>query len=119
MIKDKMRIVKQKKILTISVVIILILSLAGLATCRIIKSRTFQCFGGIVSIVNTQDKVIALTFDDGPSPKVDTILSILNAENVKATFFLTGDAIKGIIEGLKSKGYAFKTVNELLEGSNN
>jgi peptidoglycan/xylan/chitin deacetylase (PgdA/CDA1 family) len=26
-------------------------------------------------------------------------------------------AVKGIIEGLKSKGYTFKTINELLENT--
>src|SRR5471030_2983308 len=58
------------------------------------NSRTFQFFGGIVNRVNTQEKVVALTFDDGPTKKVDTILSILNSENVKATFFLIGNEIK-------------------------
>ncbi|WML33004.1 polysaccharide deacetylase family protein [Clostridium sp. OS1-26] len=57
------------------------------------SSRNFQFFGGIVSRVNTKEKVVALTFDDGPSKKVDKILSILNEENVKATFFLIGSEI--------------------------
>jgi peptidoglycan/xylan/chitin deacetylase (PgdA/CDA1 family) len=57
------------------------------------NSRSFQFFGGIVSRVNTKEKVVALTFDDGPSKKVDKILSILNEENVKATFFLIGSEI--------------------------
>lgn len=36
-------------------------------------------------------KVIALTFDDGPSPKyTNTLLDILKRENVKATFFVLG-----------------------------
>jgi peptidoglycan/xylan/chitin deacetylase (PgdA/CDA1 family) len=38
------------------------------------------------------DKVIALTFDDGPHPVVtEKILTILRRENVKATFFLLGE----------------------------
>ncbi|MBI6874394.1 polysaccharide deacetylase family protein [Clostridium aciditolerans] len=57
------------------------------------NSRSFQFFGGIVSRVNTKEKVVALTFDDGPSKKVDKILSILNEENIKATFFLIGSEI--------------------------
>lgn len=96
-----MRNLKLKKILTILVIILVLLSLAGYVTYRIMNSRKFQFFGGIVNKVNTQDKVVALTFDDGPSPKVDTILSILNSENVKATFFLTGEAIEQYPEETK------------------
>jgi len=35
-------------------------------------------------------KVIYLTFDDGPSDNTDRILETLAAQNVKATFFVTG-----------------------------
>lgn len=39
------------------------------------------------------DKVIALTFDDGPDPKyTPMILDILAQKNVKATFFIVGSA---------------------------
>ena len=42
---------------------------------------------------NTQEKVIALTFDDGPDP-IDTpeVLNILKTKNVRATFFVLGQA---------------------------
>lgn len=47
------------------------------------------------NISNSNDKVIYLTFDDGPSPKItDKILDILKEKNVKATFFIIGDKIK-------------------------
>ena len=36
------------------------------------------------------DKVIYLTFDDGPSNNTQKILDILQHENIKATFFVTG-----------------------------
>ncbi|MBQ9059000.1 MAG: polysaccharide deacetylase family protein [Atopobiaceae bacterium] len=40
------------------------------------------------------DKVIALTFDDGPWPETtDAILDILEANNAKATFFTIGNQI--------------------------
>ncbi|PKQ10026.1 MAG: hypothetical protein CVT69_01845 [Actinobacteria bacterium HGW-Actinobacteria-9] len=39
----------------------------------------------------TSDKVVALTFDDGPWPaQTEQILDILKAERVKATFFVVG-----------------------------
>ncbi|MBW6408638.1 polysaccharide deacetylase family protein [Clostridium weizhouense] len=43
----------------------------------------------------SKQKVIYLTFDDGPAGKVtDDILTILKKENVPATFFLIGEQIK-------------------------
>ncbi|MCI0524447.1 MAG: polysaccharide deacetylase family protein [Acidobacteria bacterium] len=61
------------------------------ASFQISKSRTFQFFGGIVSRIQTQQKVAALTFDDGPTPgATEELLSILNEEGVKATFFVIG-----------------------------
>ncbi len=54
-------------------------------------SRTFQFFGEIVPRVETPEKIIALTFDDGPNDCcTDKILDILNETNVIATFFVTG-----------------------------
>ncbi len=42
------------------------------------------------------EKEIYLTFDDGPSTSVtERILDILKEENVKATFFVVGDRVKG------------------------
>lgn len=51
----------------------------------------YETRGEIVWEVPTQEKVIALTFDDGPDP-VDTpaILDLLNEYEAKATFFLIG-----------------------------
>ncbi len=41
--------------------------------------------------IKTQEKVVALTFDDGPSePYTSEILAILDKHNVKATFFVMG-----------------------------
>lgn len=42
-----------------------------------------------VNTVNPGNKVIYLTFDDGPGPYTDKLLSILDEYNVKATFFVT------------------------------
>lgn len=40
-------------------------------------------------VVGKDEKIIYLTFDDGPSVCTDQILRILRSENVKATFFVT------------------------------
>ncbi len=45
---------------------------------------------------NSDKKIVYLTFDDGPTPKVTPqILDILKANDVKATFFIVGKEIKG------------------------
>ena len=45
---------------------------------------------------NAEEKIVYLTFDDGPTPKVTPqILDILKANHVKATFFIVGKEIKG------------------------
>jgi chitin deacetylase len=58
---------------------------------QVSRSRTFQFFGRLVPRVNTSQKIVALTFDDGPTPEATgAILSALAQERVRATFFVTG-----------------------------
>ncbi|MEH2148868.1 polysaccharide deacetylase family protein [Nostoc sp.] len=45
--------------------------------------------------LKANDKVIALTFDDGPGPKnTAQILEILKKNEIKATFFMVGEMVK-------------------------
>ena len=41
------------------------------------------------NVVNPGDKVVYLTFDDGPGPYTQELLNVLDRYNVKATFFVT------------------------------
>lgn len=44
---------------------------------------------------NSSDKIVALTFDDGPWPKyTDQVLDILKQNNIKGTFFVIGNNMK-------------------------
>jgi peptidoglycan/xylan/chitin deacetylase (PgdA/CDA1 family) len=83
-----------KKTAIIVIIILVLLPLIGSGVLRLSNSRTFQFFGRIVSRVDTQEMVVALTFDDGPSEHTDEILSVLSSEGVKATFFLNGAQIE-------------------------
>lgn len=77
----------------IKLILILVglLVLVVIVSFQISKSRTFQFFGELVPRVNTPQKLVALTFDDGPVPgSTEEILSILNEQGIKATFFVTG-----------------------------
>lgn len=58
------------------------------------NARDYQLFGPITSRVETQEKVVALTFDDGPTDNTGAILSLLDDYEVKATFFLIGQDIE-------------------------
>jgi chitin deacetylase len=58
---------------------------------KVSNARGFQFFGEIVPSVARTDSVVALTFDDGPSPQhTEDVLSILRERQVRATFFVTG-----------------------------
>jgi peptidoglycan-N-acetylglucosamine deacetylase len=59
------------------------------------KARTFQVFGELYARVETPEKVVALTFDDGPSPdNTPAVLELLARHQVKATFFMVGRNIE-------------------------
>lgn len=90
----------KKKLLLVGIgFITLALICAGLF--QVTKSRSFQFFGGLTYEVETEDKVIALTFDDGPTENVDQILPLLDKYKAKATFFLIGNDIEKYPEEAK------------------
>ncbi|MEH7081104.1 polysaccharide deacetylase family protein, partial [Bacillus velezensis] len=62
-------------------IMLIILILFGLY--KLMNSRSFQLFGGLTDSVETNQKVVALTFDDGPTKNVDQILPLLEQYNVK------------------------------------
>lgn len=60
-------------------------------------------------IEEKNDKIIYLTFDDGPSKVTLKILDILNSEKVKATFFIVGKEIEGneyILKKIYNEGHS-------------
>jgi peptidoglycan-N-acetylglucosamine deacetylase len=57
----------------------------------------------VITKINTTNKVVALTFDDGSDgTNIPAILKILSDYNVKATFFLTGKAVANHPAKIKS-----------------
>lgn len=67
------------------------------------KDRYFyEKRGEIVWEVPTEDKKIALTFDDGPYPDTtDKILDLLKKYDAKATFFVLGNKVERYPETIK------------------
>jgi len=62
-----------------------------LAVLWLKSPRSPQLFGTCVSRVKTEEKIVALTFDDGPSSYTEPLLAALRQYGVKATFFLLGN----------------------------
>lgn len=58
------------------------------------KARDFQLFGKLVSHIKTEEMIVALTFDDAPTPHTTEIIDILHEKEVPATFFMIGSAIE-------------------------
>lgn len=82
--------------------ILIAIIITSLSLWKISNSRTYQAFGEIYPRVNTSEKCVALSFDDGPTEKTEEILAVLNSLNVKATFFVTGEGLENnMIEGQK------------------
>ncbi|MFS0877436.1 polysaccharide deacetylase family protein [Solibacillus isronensis] len=83
----------KKKLIIGGIAVILIAVLfAGLF--QVTKLRTFQLFGGLTYQAETEEKIVALTFDDGPTKNVDQLLPLLDEYNAKSTFFLIGNEIE-------------------------
>ena len=82
--------------------LLLILFLAAIpaswAGYRLVSSRSFQLCGGLVYRVDSRDKQVFLTFDDGPTDRTLRVLELLGELEVKATFFVTGRQLQANAE---------------------
>jgi peptidoglycan-N-acetylglucosamine deacetylase len=91
----------KKRIFVVGIVFLAIFLLLY-GTYKLMNSRTYQLFGGLTNHVETSQKVVALTFDDGPTKNVDQLLPLLDKYNAKATFFVIGNELeKNLEEGKK------------------
>ncbi len=64
---------------------------------------------GVLFRIQTQQKIVALTFDDGPDPVfTPQVLKLLDEYQVKATFFLLGrqaEAYPDLVRRIKARGH--------------
>ncbi|MET8875549.1 polysaccharide deacetylase family protein [Nocardia sp. NPDC004604] len=70
---------------------IAVVVLLGVGTYYLMNSRTYQLAGRIVHHVDTDDKMVALTIDDGPSAQYPEVLKVLADAQIPATFYLIGE----------------------------
>ena len=87
-----------RKTYKLLLVLLSIAVVAAFAFYLEISSRTFQFYGSITSCVPTTEKVVALTFDDGPSAYTREVLDVLVQNKVRATFFLIGSELEQHME---------------------
>ena len=85
-----LRFVTRRRAIIAASILVAILALLY-ATFAISKAACFQLIGTPLCKVDTGEKLIALTFDDGPTPLgVDAVLPVLAKYGAHATFFLVG-----------------------------
>lgn len=69
-----------------------------------------KLFSSLIWDYNTGEKVVYITFDDGPIPESTAwTLNLLRSENVKATFFCVGDNVRKypeIYQEILNEGHA-------------
>ena len=73
----------------------IVITIVGLTTAGLLWFFFSPPLGKNIVHLNTDQQIVALTFDDGPSPPyTDRLLNVLAKHDVKATFFLIGNRIE-------------------------
>lgn len=81
------------RVVRLGVVLLIAVVLVGFGAYRLMNARSVQLLGHQVASVQTADKVVALTFDDGPAGQyVDAVLADLGKYRARGTFFVIGSA---------------------------
>ncbi|GAA3171842.1 polysaccharide deacetylase family protein [Nonomuraea roseoviolacea] len=85
---------RRRRRLVVTLAVAAVLALAATGLYRLVNSRTYQLAGTLVSRFDTPEKVVALTFDDGPDEHAAEVLAALAAEDVRATFYVVGSQME-------------------------
>lgn len=89
LILDYFRILRRPMRLGLSLAMLGIIAGIGLTVVAVLPDN--HVYGTVFSEVQTPNKVVALTFDDGPYPPyTDQVLDVLKEYHVPATFFVVG-----------------------------
>ena len=77
-----------------SALAVVVLAVAAIGLRELINGP-IQLFGDDVRRIDTDEKLVALTFDDGPDPvNTPRMLDLLDRHGVKATFFMMGRSVE-------------------------
>ncbi|MCX6373918.1 MAG: polysaccharide deacetylase family protein [Actinobacteria bacterium] len=82
-----------RRVMRLSVVLAVAVALTGFGAYRLMNARSVQLLGHQVASIETDEKIVALTFDDGPTDRyVEAVLAALGAYRARGTFFVVGAA---------------------------
>jgi len=84
----------RRRWLTLLAAFLAILLLGAVGLYQLMNARTFQLAGELIDRVATDEKVVALTFDDGPDEHTPEIIGVLAEQRVRATFFVVGSQVE-------------------------
>jgi peptidoglycan-N-acetylglucosamine deacetylase len=75
--------------------VLALLAVAALIVFQLSRARCFSLVGDAICRVETSEPLVALSFDDGPTPDgVALATRALRENNARATFFLIGGAVE-------------------------
>ncbi|MBU8820149.1 polysaccharide deacetylase family protein [Mycolicibacterium goodii] len=80
----------RRRVLTVCLALVLSVVVVLASGYWVSNARSFQLAGVLVDRVDTTEKVVALTLDDGPTDATPEVLRTLATARVPATFYLTG-----------------------------
>ena len=110
---DAARRGKRRFLIVVGAAIALLLLAAALALIEISRARCFSLVGEAICHVETREPLVALSFDDGPTPEgVAYATSVLRPASAHATFFLIGAQIPGheaLVRQLLAEGHEVGT----------
>jgi peptidoglycan-N-acetylglucosamine deacetylase len=90
-----MEVARHLRTRTAIIALAILLALSAAAIWQLSKARCLQLVGEVTCRVETGAKLVALTFDDGPTPEgVDAVLAELGPRGITATFFLIGNRME-------------------------
>jgi peptidoglycan-N-acetylglucosamine deacetylase len=97
-------------IILLVIALIIVCTLKALALLKkFTNNLEFQVFGELVNHVDTKEKAVALTYDDGPNPPyTNQLLDLFDRNQIKATFFVIGKIVEKHPETVRlllSKGH--------------
>ncbi|MEO3868462.1 polysaccharide deacetylase family protein [Nonomuraea sp. B12E4] len=84
----------RRRWLKLLMALLVVLLLGAMGLYQLMNARTFQLAGELTDRVATNEKVVALTFDDGPDEHTPEIIDILAEHRVRATFFVIGSHVE-------------------------
>ena len=75
--------------------VVLAIPVSGVALLKISKAECFSLTGQAICRVKTDQPLVALSFDDGPTARgLDAVLPLLSRYRAKGTFFLIGGYVE-------------------------